>query len=137
MIEARVHTISLTSPPDDVDRVHRFLEGVWAETPAIETMVRFSFETALIELAANILKHADAGDGLECVVRVETGATRIAAVLTDSGLTGDISLDEAQSPAELEESGRGILLVKALVDELSYERRDGLNRWSILKRLEP
>lgn len=127
----------MTTPPDDVDRVHEFLEHVWHDVPTIGMMDRFGFETALIELAANIIRHADNGEGLECTVRVETRDKVIIAMLTDTGVSGNIYLGEREMPDELDESGRGLLLIKALVDELHYERFGDRNRWRISKKLLP
>ena len=137
MAEPQIHTMFMTSPPDDIGRVHEFLEQVWRDTPAIEMMDRFGFETALIELAANIFRHADAGEGLECNVQVEAGEKRIVALLTDSGVQGNIYLGGGEMPDEMEENGRGLLLIKALVDELHYERQGERNRWRISKKLMP
>ena len=127
----------MTSPPDDVDRVHDFLEQVWRDAPSIEMMDRFGFETALIELTSNIFKYADVGEGLECNVRVETGDRRIVALLTDSGVGCNIYLGGGEMPDQMEESGRGLLLIKALVDELHYERLGDVNNWRISKNLKP
>ena len=137
MVETHIHTMFMTSPPDDVNRVHELLEQVWDEAPTIPMMDRFGFETAMVELAANIFRHADDGSGLECTVRVETGEGRIVAMLTDSGLKGNIYLGDSDMPDEMEEKGRGLLLIKALVDELHYERQGEVNRWRISKKLQP
>lgn len=137
MVDIHIHSMYMTSPPDDVNRVHEFLEQVWEDAPTIGMMDRFGFETALVELAANIFRHADIGDGLECNVRVETGDKRIVALLTDSGAKGNIYLGDADMPDEMEENGRGLLLIKALVDELHYERQGEVNQWRISKKLVP
>ncbi len=137
MAEKQVHTMFMSSPPDDVNRVHEFLAEVWEDVPSIEMMDRFGFETALVELAANIFRHADSGEGLECSVRLETDGSRIVAVLTDSGVKGNVYLGDHDMPDVMEESGRGLLLIKALVDELHYERQGEVNRWRISKKLVP
>lgn len=137
MDEPQVHTMFMTSPPDDLNRVHEFLEQVWKDVPCVEMMDRFGFETALVELAANIFRHADVGEGLECSVRVETGDKCIVALLTDSGVSGNVYLGDRPMPDVMDESGRGLLLIKALVDELHYERQGEVNRWRLSKKLVP
>ena len=137
MAEPSVHTLSIVSPPDDVDSVHDMLESVWLSAPQVSPRDRFSFETALIELASNVIRHADGGAGVSCALTVEITAHRIVASLTDSGLAGNISLIAPSMPDELEESGRGLSIIHALVDEVGYDRSDDLNHWRISRKLEP
>jgi len=136
MAETSVHTLSMFAPPDDVDTVHTMLESVWLSAPQISMRDRLSFETALIELASNVIRHADGGGGVSCTLRVEITADRIVASLTDSGLAGNISLIAPSMPGELEESGRGLSIIHALVDEVNYDRCDDLNHWRISRKLE-
>jgi len=136
MAETSVHTLSMFAPPDDVDTVHTMLESVWLSAPQISMRDRLSFETALIELASKRHPHADGGGGVSCTLRVEITADRIVASLTDSGLAGNISLIAPSMPGELEESGRGLSIIHALVDEVNYDRCDDLNHWRISRKLE-
>lgn len=135
MAEATVHTTTMSAPPDDVNVVHDLLERVWADSPSISMEDRFSFETALIELAANVIRHADGGSGVSCILAIRTASDSISATLVDSGIAGDIDLGWRDMPDELEESGRGIALIKALVDDLHYDIKDDLNRWRISRKL--
>ena len=136
MSEMVRHTLSMSSPPDDVDAVHDLLAVVWTAVPAIGMEDRFSFETALIELASNVMRHADPGSGVSCTLLIETFPDRIEATLSDSGEPGDVQLADRDMPDVLAESGRGIPLIQALVDELRYDRTDGINRWHITRQLK-
>jgi serine/threonine-protein kinase RsbW len=126
----------MLTPPDNVDTVHELLETVWENVPEIDMVDRFSFETALIELASNVMRHADPGSGVMCTLTVETFPDRIQATRSDSGMPGDIQLTERSMPDEFAESGRGIPLIIALVDELRYDREDGYNHWFISRHLQ-
>ncbi|MEO5920198.1 MAG: ATP-binding protein [Pseudolysinimonas sp.] len=126
----------MSSPPDDVDTVHGLLEIVWTEVPAIGMEDRFSLETAIIELASNVMRHADPGSGVSCTLLIETFPDRIEVTLSDSGEPGDVQLADRDMPDVLAESGRGIPLIQALVDELRYDRTDGLNHWHITRTLK-
>ena len=128
------HTLRMSSPPDDVDTVHDLLETVWTDDPNIGMEDRLSFETALIELASNVMRHADPGSGVLCTLTIETFPDRIEATLSDTGEPGDVQLADRSMPDALAESGRGIPLIQALVDELRYDRTDGLNRWYITRQ---
>ncbi|MET0590997.1 MAG: ATP-binding protein [Naasia sp.] len=127
------HALRLSSPPDDVDTVHDFLADVW-KSSSVDPMERFRFETALIELAANVMRHAAGRDGVTCSVTIQVSDSSIEAELVDDGEPGDIDLDRAM-PDTLEESGRGIPLIRALVDEVVYSRTGDANRWHIARSL--
>jgi serine/threonine-protein kinase RsbW len=135
MDDALVHTLRMSSPPDDVGTLHDLLESVWADVPRIAVRERFGFETALVELVGNVICHADSGSGVSCTLSIETVENRIEALLSDTGEPGDVELRGRDMPDGLSESGRGIPLIQALVDELSYEREGGFNRWRISKQL--
>ena len=136
MTDSTIHTLVMSSPPDDVDTVHSLLASVWQIAPNISMMDRISFETALIELTSNVIRHADSGTGVSCELTVAISADRLEANLQDTGKPGDVELVGRSMPDELAESGRGIPLIQALVDELSYSREGNLNRWRITRKIE-
>ena len=132
MTEERQNLV-FSSPPDDVDAVHDFLETVWAANPEVSEYDRMAFETALIELAANVIQHAAGEGGVTCVLTVNADEHGLSASLADTADAGGIVLMARSMPDELAESGRGIALIQALVDDLRYERIDERNVWSISK----
>ena len=136
MAETFTHTLRMTAPPDDVDTVHRLLGSVWADVPSVPVEDQFRFETALIELASNVIRYAGAGKGVSCTLTIDNFEDRIEAMLTDTGEPGDMQLVGRSMPDDLAESGRGILLIQALVDELSYDRHNGHNYWRIMRKLK-
>jgi serine/threonine-protein kinase RsbW len=125
-----------SSPPDDVDAVHAFLETVWQANPDVSEFDRMAFETALVELASNVIQHAGGDEGVTCVLTVAADANGLSASLTDTADAGGIVLMNREMPDELSESGRGIALIQALVDDLRYERRDERNVWTITRGRE-
>ncbi|MFD1715880.1 ATP-binding protein [Amnibacterium flavum] len=127
-------TLEFSVPPADVDTVHQLLEEVWTDAPPVDIMDRYRFETALVELASNVMRHADDGSGLACVLTVEVSPRSLRACLLDSGIEGDVDLDREMPPTD-DESGRGIPLIRALVDRVEYSRADGVNRWEIHRAL--
>ncbi|MFB2583116.1 ATP-binding protein [Herbiconiux sp. P15] len=132
MTEERKNLVFI-APPDDVDAVHEFLETVWAANPEVSEHDRMAFETALVELAANVIQHAAGEGGVTCVLTVNADENGLTASLTDTADAGGIVLVARSMPDELAESGRGIALIQALVDDLRYERIDERNVWSITK----
>ncbi|MGV8897060.1 MAG: ATP-binding protein [Rhodoglobus sp.] len=136
MVEVATHRMELSSPPDDINTVQDLMQDVWATAPNVEMIDRFSFETALVELAANVIAHADAGLGISCSLTVTIAPDRIEAELRDSGQPGgDLDLDNTEMPDGLCESGRGLPIIRALVDEFHYDRVGLVNRWKISRNL--
>ena len=130
------HTLTLTAPPDDVDVVHDLLATVWADFPGVSAIDRMSFETALVELAANVILHSRTGSGVQCDMTVAVVDGRIEARLSDTGLPGEVELASRSMPDEMSETGRGIPLIKALVDVVEYDHSDSRNHWRISRTLE-
>ena len=128
----------LSAPPDDVNTVHEFLDALWAEAPDVSPQDRMAFETALIELASNVLQHTTAPDGVTCTLTVALGEDgEIRAVLADTGEPGGVRLVTQEMPEPMAESGRGLALIQLLVDQLDYALDDGVNTWTIRKRRSP
>lgn len=128
-------SVKLTSPPADVNAIHDFLQTIWSETPDVSELDRLSLETALVELAANVFRHADTtGAGLtyEMTIRVDNEA--ISLTLRDTGEPGNITLVGLTMPELDAESGRGLALIDALVDELEYVRDGDHNQWRVRKK---
>ncbi|BDZ44822.1 ATP-binding protein [Naasia aerilata] len=135
MPDTRLRSIEMSCPPDDVDTVHDILQSVWDDHAEVSLRDRISFETALIELTSNVMRHADAGAGVLCRLDLTVSADSLEATLTDSGQPGDVRLGAAELPDELAESGRGLPLINALVDVVEYGRGDDHNRWYIARKL--
>ncbi|MCS5723572.1 ATP-binding protein [Herbiconiux sp. CPCC 203407] len=135
MTEERQNLV-FSAPPDDVDAVHEFLETVWEANPGVSEFDRMAFETALIELASNVIQHAAGEGGVTCVLTVDADENGLSASLADTADAGGIVLMDRSMPDELSESGRGIALIQALVDDLRYERVDERNVWSISRARE-
>jgi anti-sigma regulatory factor (Ser/Thr protein kinase) len=120
-----------------LDGLHAGLSRFWARCTAVlptdsSDTWRIAFATAVAEVAANVIRYAYPGrpDGQ---LRVELRAyrDRVEAVVVDHGVPfvePDLSVDPLRG--DLPESGRGLTIVRAAVDQLSYERSDdGANRW--------
>ncbi|WKN50264.1 ATP-binding protein [Nocardioides sp. Arc9.136] len=134
----------LTAPavPDTVDRAHQELELLWAEAPLVGDLDRMRFELAVIEVLANVVEHAYGDDredpadgahgarGVDLDLAVE--ADRLVAVLHDDGIRAELDLSRVSMPGEDAESGRGLALTLATVDELEYRREDGRNLWRLV-----
>ncbi len=115
-----------------IDAVHDALEGLWLEVPDVSDEDRLLFALAVSEVATNVVEHA-AGDVRPTVsIRLTVDAERLVAVMSDDAEPALIRLGEVEMPGSDAESGRGLALALAALDELRHEADDG-NTW-VLRR---
>ena len=126
--------LTLRTPADDINVVHAYIERIWALHPDLDVMDKLRFETALIELAANVIQHADDGKSIVADVSIVIDSDYIHGRISDSSPAVKVDLTRREMPDGDAESGRGIAFIQRLVDVLHYERRDEENLWVIEKR---
>ncbi len=114
----------------------RWLSDVAADTAdghAVEGLAD-GLELALHEVCVNAVQHAYEGAG---------GTLRIAASCADGWLHFSVSdsgrrfvSDDAPAPVPgiPQIHGYGLAIVRQLVDELRYEREEGVNQWHLSKQ---
>jgi serine/threonine-protein kinase RsbW len=81
---------------------------------------RGDIEVALTEACANVLKHSGGEEEYEITVSVEDDICVIRVIDKGRGFDASAALDPA---ADDDESGRGIALMKALVDRVKLESK--------------
>jgi anti-sigma regulatory factor (Ser/Thr protein kinase) len=112
----------------------------FAESHALPPAVRRSVNVALDELLANALAHGATGrDPCSVTVEVELDKERVTVVVTDDGTPfdpfGRDAPDTTLSVDERQIGGLGIHLVQQLMDQVSYQRREGHNVVVLVKQL--
>jgi serine/threonine-protein kinase RsbW len=122
----------LAADAHTLDAIHDLLDQVWREDATLSAADRYRFETALVEIAGNIVGHtrpslADGTVTVEVTVSVTPGA--VAARVADDG-TAVTSVLASEMPAWDAESGRGLPMARALGD-VQYERVEQRNVWSL------
>jgi anti-sigma regulatory factor (Ser/Thr protein kinase) len=112
----------------------------FAQAHEVPDAARRSVDVALDELLANVVAHGMAGleNGLLSVAG-ELNQGRLKLTLTDDGPGFDpfaeAEPDTSLSVEDRPIGGLGIQLVRKLMDEVSYERRDGQNVVVLVKNL--
>lgn len=117
--------------PECLDRISDVLQQLWTEVGDMPDLDRMMFEMAVIELAGNVVRHRHSDTGFECRITLRVSRARLEAVICDSGDPVDVDIAAAALPDDLAEQGRGLPMARAAVDELTYDRVDGLNYWRI------
>ena len=131
--------MSVGAHPGGVREVSAAFAG-FAEAHSMPAEVRRSINISLDELLANALTHGQTGRGT-CAVSVEVALDeeRATVTVTDDGPAFDPFAREAPDTTLSVEKrpigGLGIHLVGELMDEVSYERRDGQNVVILVKQL--
>lgn len=120
--------------PGWLDEVHGAFARLWAGAPGVPELDRMRFETAVIEIATNIVRHTTpVGPGpVEASVLLRARAPRLEAELSDTGAPVRVDLDPAPVD-DFAESGRGIALVLRAVDSLSLAREGDRNTWRLAR----
>ncbi|MCW2582911.1 MAG: hypothetical protein JWQ53_1701 [Klenkia sp.] len=138
------HVLRVNARPESLEQVHELLAALWADD-AMPTLDRMHFDTAVAEVAANIVEHATRGQDVTLVLRVSGWPDRVEARFEDDGAEAHVDLAAAAMPGSgdpddldavlaLAEDGRGLALARAAVDELVYEREGSTNRWFLVRR---
>ncbi len=120
--------------PECLDNIHALIARLWEEQPGVTGRDRMLFATALVEVAGNIVQHSRTGPHTELVVTLRVGTDRIEAVLVDDGPAAEVDIARTSLPGDFAESGRGLALARAAVDELTYERAGSRNRWRLVRQ---
>jgi len=133
--------VSATSTSFDVPAVVQSLDevqdrfGAWWDTLGIDDLrLRFGLETALAEIAANIVEHTRRTDqeaGRRYTVQLDATDRELVAVLTDNGLPADVDLASVTMADVDQEGGRGLALAIAALDRLEHRHEGGHNIWTL------
>lgn len=142
--------------PALLDLLHTVLAQFWAALKGIALPIpdeqRHRFETAVIEIAGNIIRYAYAqGDPGPLELALHAYPDYVKAIFTDYGRPFDrqdaltpampqlseLTDDAEELLAGLPEGGFGLALVRMAVDRLAYERTPAKqNRWILISNIE-
>ncbi|MFJ5698485.1 ATP-binding protein [Arthrobacter sp. NPDC093139] len=127
----QVHELHACTDPECLNKVHSLLAEMWTTSTDVSEVDRVMFETAVIEVAGNIVQHGAEAGSVNCNLILEVYPERLDAHFRDDGVTAHVDIGAAQMPEAFAETGRGLAMAKAAVDVLSYERRNGDNYWKL------
>jgi anti-sigma regulatory factor (Ser/Thr protein kinase) len=131
----QIRSIDVRNDLADLGRVTAVLDELW-DRNAVEPELRADLNIAAEEILTNVIRHGGAGEKA-AQARIEVLPDRVEIEVRDRGVpfnplehpppdTG-LSLDERRP------GGLGILLVRRIMDHTAYERRDGMNCFTMVK----
>jgi serine/threonine-protein kinase RsbW len=140
----RTGTITLTidSQLDYVFLVGQAVGTICAASPLGTAKAR-EVEAAVVEAVNNAIEHAYNNEkGHRVEVMVTLLADRIVCHICDTGRTmnqvpGGLAAAGGRGSEQLAEGGRGFLIMRSLMDEVSYARVGGQNVLSLVKVFDP
>lgn len=142
-------TRDIPAAMEGLDDVHDIIAEYWnavdaRECCSLDTMNRMLFDSAVAEIAGNIVRHAypEQADGETFSLTLQCFLDRVEAILIDHGVSFDFAppsrlpdMRDALDNLDLDH-GWGLPIVYAATDSLQYERlADGSNRWQMDKRV--
>jgi serine/threonine-protein kinase RsbW len=120
--------------PESLNLLHDLLDLVGREHPEIDSADLMLFETAVIEVAGNVVEHGKPQGNVAWTFQLEVQDDRLEARLSDSGEEYPGGTWGTTMPADpMQEDGRGLALATAVLDALSYERRGTVNHWRMVR----
>ena len=128
------YTLEGFAVPTELDRVHALLERAGAEHPELDPTDLMLFETAVIEIANNVVEHGQPHGEVRWRLELRVGDDAVEAELHDTGREFEVDLD-AGMPDFDAEGGRGLPLAHAMLDEIELHRVDDGNHWRMVRRL--
>jgi serine/threonine-protein kinase RsbW len=118
--------------PESLNLLHDLLERVGLEHPELDAGDLMLFETAVIEVAGNVVEHGHPQGAVSWTFRLSVLPDRLEARLSDSGEEYPGGTWGTEMPHDpLQEDGRGLALATAVLDALDYERADEVNHWTM------
>lgn len=120
-------------------RVAGFMEEICDELQ-LDMHVAMKLQVAMEEMVTNVIFYAyPQGTSAEIVLTAESDGSELTFVLSDSGKPFDPTAKDAPDldvdPMDREQGGMGILIVKNIMNEVSYQRFGNTNQLTMKKKL--
>ena len=132
--EGKEYVLEGFAMPDQLDAVHALLAQAAGEHPTLDPMDVMLFETAIIEIANNVVEHGQPKGEVRWKFTIRVRHDEIEAELDDTGQTFTPAQGQAM-PGEDAEGGRGLPMAEALLDQIEFKRMNDTNHWHMVRRL--
>ena len=133
-------TLLIKNNVHEVSKFSTFIKSVMDKLNIEKTLAR-QLRLAIEEAVVNVIDYAyPAGQEGDIEVRIMSDGKTLKTVLIDSGVAFDPTAkekaDTSLSADDRQIGGLGILLVRELMDSINYERIDGQNILTLIKKVK-
>lgn len=118
-----------------VDSVLDAVDDLCGEATHVSSDDRTAFTLAVSEIATNMVQHVGDDTPVTLSVDLRVTAEELQAVLVDTAPPASIDWHGVEMPNVDSESGRGLALAQAVLDEIVHTYDDRGNTWRLSRRL--
>ena len=131
--------LTFKNEEQELNRVAEFMETVCDELQ-LDMHVAMKIQVAMEEMVTNVIFYAyPEGTTADITLTAESDGKELTFVLSDTGKPFDPTAKEDAdldvNPMDREQGGMGILIVKNIMNEVSYERLGDMNQLTMKKKL--
>ena len=131
--DERVFSLTLPSDPRMLSVARTFVEAV-GQACNLDRNILHAVVTATGEAITNIIRHAHRDlPSASIYLQLQMRPDSVALVFQDQGAPFDIAAVPHMNPGELRIGGRGVFLMRALMDEITCEPRAAGQRGNTLR----
>jgi glycosyltransferase involved in cell wall biosynthesis len=114
--------------------VQRVLEEAWANHPEVPETTRMEIAIAAAEISSNVIDHAGRGRDVTALMQLWVLADEVRIEFIDDGSPAEVDLAALRMPDVMAENGRGLVIARASLRELTYHRDELGNHWMLVSR---
>jgi serine/threonine-protein kinase RsbW len=131
--------LTFKNEEEELTRVTEFMENICDELQ-LDTHVAMKIQVAIEEMVTNVIFYAyPEGTCADITLSAESDDKELTFVLSDTGKPFDPTAKEdadiKKNPMDREQGGMGILIVKNIMNEVSYQRLGDTNQLTMKKKL--
>ena len=131
--------LTFKNEEQELNRVAEFMESVCDELQ-LDMHVAMKLQVAMEEMVTNVIFYAyPEGTSADITLSAESDGRELTFVLSDTGKPFDPTTKEDAdldvNPMDREQGGMGILIVKNIMNEVSYQRLGDMNQLTMKKKL--
>lgn len=120
-----------------IGKIGEDLAHTLTRTTVNREVLGYELNTVLTEAMANVIFHANKGDPTCCIeIALSVEGNRITIKIYDEGHgfeAANRALSAPCTPDDLSERGRGIFIIRSLMDSVTYKRIDGKHVLEMIK----
>jgi serine/threonine-protein kinase RsbW len=127
------YRLDCPAQPPAIDELHDLFARVGEERGEVSPTDLMLLETAVIEIAGNVIRHGRPAGSITMAVTLDVSDASLDVWIRETGDPPPDTPSYAMPDVEAE-SGRGLPLCAAILDTFDYQRVDDTNLWHLGKR---